>query len=99
MKAIQRIPTTQYGYIELEMEYTTAEEAFIDHERLLKLHEGGVGLDAREWKKCRENMLRSGECDPELMQQMNNAQKWWINEAKLGLRGLKGLEAEDPIIN
>jgi hypothetical protein len=99
MKAIQRIPTTQYGYIELEMEYSTAEEAFIDHERLLKLHEGGAGLDSREWKKVREHMLRTGEADPNDHHLMNNAQKWWINEVKLGLRGLKGVEAEEPVIN
>lgn len=96
MKAIQRIPTTQYGYIELEMEYESAEDAFIDHERLLKLHEGGTGMDAREWKRTREHMLTTGECDPEAMERMNKAQRWWVNETKLGLRGLK---AQDPVIN
>ena len=95
IKAIQRIPTTQYAYIELEMEYNNAEEAFIDHERLLKLHEGGVGLDARAWKKVREHMLTTGEADPNDSHLMNNAQKWWVNETKLALRAL---QAAEPII-
>ena len=88
MKAIQRIPTDQYAYIELELEYETVEEAFIDHERLLKLHQDGVGLDAREWKKVREHMLNTGGCDPDKMEEMNKAQRWWINETKLALRSL-----------
>lgn len=96
MKAVQRIPTTQYGYVEIEIEYETAEEAFIDHERLLKLHETGVGLDAREWKKCREYMLTTGNCDPEQIERMNKAQRWWINETKLAMRALS---AQEPTIN
>ena len=88
IKVIQRIPTTQYGYIELNMEYETAEEAFIDHMRLLKMYEGGVGLDAREWKRTREKMLETGQCDPEVMERMNHAQRWFINESKLTLRAL-----------
>ena len=96
MKVTQRIPTNQYAYVEVELEYETVEEAFIDHERLLKLHESGVGLDARIWKKCRERMLTTGEVDPNDSHLMNNAQKWWVNETKLALRSLK---SEEPVIN
>jgi hypothetical protein len=88
MKAIQRIPTDQYAYIELEIEYESVEDAFIDHERLLKLHSGGIGLNASEWKKVREHMLNTGESDPNLWDSMNKAQRFWINETKLGIRGL-----------
>lgn len=95
IKAIQRVPTDQYAYIELEIEYATIEEAFIDHERLLKLHEGGVGLDSRDWKRVREYMLNTGECDPDMMARMNKAQRFWINETKLGIRGLEKREASD----
>lgn len=94
IKVIQRIPTDQYAYIELNIEYNSVEEAFIDHERLLKLHEQGPGLDAREWKKAREHMLNTGECDPEQIERMNKAQRWWINETKLALRALE-VEPED----
>lgn len=95
VKAIQRIPTDQYAYIELELEYETVEEAFIDHERLLKLHEAGVGLDSRDWAKVRNNMLITGECDPEKMEFMNKAQRYFINELKLAMRAHT---APDPIV-
>lgn len=96
MKVTQHVPTIQYAYLEVELEYETVEDAFIDHQRLLKLHEGGVGLDAREWKKCRERMLNTGECDPNNNHLMNNAQRWWVNETKLAMRALS---AQEPTIN
>lgn len=88
IKAIQRIPTDSYAYIELEMEYESTEDAFIDHQRLLKLHEGGVGLKTKEWAKVRNHMLNTGECDPNLLEEMNRAQRYWINETKLALRAI-----------
>lgn len=91
IRANQRIPTEQYAFVEiLEMEYENVEEAFIDHERLLKLHEGGVGLDARQWKQVRMHMLNTGEVDVNLLEEMNKAQRWWVNETKKTLRDLKG---------
>ena len=47
IKCKQRIPTVNYAYLELEIEYESPEEAFVDHQRLLKMHEGGTGLPAR----------------------------------------------------
>ena len=94
MKCIQRVPTIQYGYVEMEMEYETPEDAFIDHSRLLKMYEGGVGIGASEWKKLRELMLTTGECDPNI-EGLNKAQRYWVNETKLALRGLK---AQEPVI-
>ena len=88
IKVKQRIPTENYAYLELELEYDSTEEAFIDHKRLLKMHEGGPGLPPREWTKVRKNMLQKGECDPELIENMNQAQRWFINELKLGIRSL-----------
>lgn len=88
IKVIQRIPTESYAYIELALEYDSVEEAFIDHRRLLALHEGGVGLEPRVWTQVRKTMLTKGECDPELIEKMNNAQRWFINELKLGIRSL-----------
>ena len=88
MKCIQRVPTVQYGYVELEMEYESPEEAFIDHDRLLKLHEQGAGLEPRKWAQVRNKMLNTGECDPNLFEEMNKAQRWWINETKLAFRAM-----------
>ncbi len=95
IKVIQRIPTENYAYIELNIEYETAEDAFIDHQRLLKLHENGTGLNARDWKKVRERMLVTGTFDPNISDQLNHAQRWFVNELKLALRGVS---AQDPVI-
>lgn len=88
IQVVQRIPTESYAYIELNLEYNSPEEAFIDHERLLKMHEGGTGLSPREWSQVRKTMLEKGECNPELLEQMNKAQRYWINETKLAIRSL-----------
>lgn len=88
IKVTQRVPTAQYAYIEFEMEYPSPEDAFVDHLRLLKMYEGGVGLSASEWKRCREHMFRTGECDPELIEKMSHAQRYFINQAKLTLRAV-----------
>ena len=39
IKVVQRIPTEAYAYLELNLEYDSPEEAFIDHQRLLKILE------------------------------------------------------------
>lgn len=95
IKVAQRIPTENYAYIELNIEYDTVEDAFIDHQRLLKLHEGGTGLNAREWKRVREHMLVTGTFDVNILDQLNHAQRWFVNELKLALRGVS---AQDPVI-
>lgn len=95
MKALQRIPTTQYGFIELEMEYDSPQEAIIDHTALVKMYEEGVGLSKNEWAKVRNKMLETCECDPNLFEQMNKAQRWWINETKNALRAAKDVEINE----
>ena len=88
ISVIQRVPTENYAYIELNLEYESVEEAFMDHNRLLSLHKGGTGLLPREWTKVRKDMLQKGECNPEQIELMNAAQRWFINELKLGIRSL-----------
>lgn len=78
----------------MEMEYDSPEEAMLDHERLLRLYQPGDGLDARTWKKVRETMLNTGQCDPNLMEEMSKAQRFWINETKLALRAISNNQDE-----
>lgn len=89
IRVVQRIPTDQYAYVELEKEYESAEEAFLDHQKLLKLHQDKVGLPPREWTKVRKSMLEKGECDPNLLDEMSKAQRYWVNETKLAFRSLE----------
>lgn len=86
--AKQRIPTTQFGFIELDMEYESAQEAIDDHTVLFKMYQYGTGLPATEWTKCRKHMLTTGECDPEQIDRMNKAQRFFINECKKTLRDI-----------
>lgn len=88
MEAIHRIPTTQYGYIEVKLEYDDVECAIADHNRILRLYQEGVGLSASDWKSMREHMLTTGEFDPNRYEELNNDQKYWVNQTKLALRGL-----------
>ena len=95
IKTIQRIPTTQYGFIELHMEYESAQEAIVDHTVLVKMYEEGEGLSTNEWAKVRNNFIATGEFDPELFERMSKAQRYWVNETKLALRAHK---VEEPVI-
>lgn len=89
MKVTQRIPTSQFAYIELEMEVEDEQEAFVRHEELLKMYEGGIGLDPSAWKKAKIHMLTHAEFDPNLFDQMNKAQRYWVNETKKALRAIQ----------
>ena len=90
-----RVPTSQYAYIDFSQHYDSIEEAMADHKRLLKLYENNDGLSTNEWAKVRNNMLVTGECDPNIQQEMNASQRYVINQMKLALRAHS---PEDPII-
>lgn len=87
MKVTQRIPTTTYGFIEIEMDYDSPDEAIIDHDRLVKLYEE-AGIPPREWTKVRRQMLIDGTFDPNLWEECSKAQRYWINETKKTLRDI-----------
>lgn len=89
IKVTQRIPTEQYAYIEFEKDYDNVEESMIDHVRLIKEYTEGAGLSVNDWAKVRNNMLKTGEVDVNLLQDMNKAQRYWVNETKNALRAIK----------
>lgn len=96
MKAIHRIPTTQYGYIEIEQEYDNPQEAIDDHSVLIIMYKEGGGLDARTWKKVRDNLLGTGEFDSDTYYDKTNRwQRLVINQMKLSIRAHK---ATDPVV-
>lgn len=92
----QRIPTSQFAYIEFEGKYATVEEGMADHKRVLRLYEENSGLTHKEWVAIRNRMLVDGQCDPEMLDKMSASQRWFVNELKLALRAH---EPEEPIIN
>lgn len=86
MKIIQRIPTSQFAYVEFEEEYESVEDGMADHKRILKLYESKDGLPGNEWAKVRNEMLITGQCDPNLISEMSASQRYVINQIKLALR-------------
>lgn len=83
----QRISTGEYMFIEFDKEYESEEEAYLEHARLQEkwLY---PGLPDREWAKVRNNLFKTGECDPEDIEQMNKSQRYVVNQFKLALRSL-----------
>lgn len=96
MEIIQRIPTAQYAYIEFKKEYETVEEAMSDHKRIVNLYGKEGDLTHKEWVAIRNNMLVTGEFDPNLSERLSASQKWFVNELKLALRAHT---APDPVLN
>lgn len=94
MKIIQRVPLDQFAYIEFEQEYDNAQEAIAHNAELVKMKDQ-VGLPEREWAKVRNQMLQTGEFDPNT-EGLSKAQAYWVNQTKLALRSLK---AEEPTIS
>ena len=95
IKTLHRIPTEQFAFVEFELEHDTPEEAIVEHTTLCSQYRGGEGLKTNEWAKVRDNMLLTGECAPNLLEEMNKPQRYFINELKKALRANK---AEDPVI-
>lgn len=87
IKITQRIPLETYSYIEFEKEYDSIQEALGEHAYLVNEY-GQAGLPEKEWAAVRNNMLNTGECDPNLLEQMNKSQRWFINQLKLALRAI-----------
>lgn len=83
------VPVEQYGFIKKTIEgddrqaikeYVSLGKAYAEREN--------PGLDDREWKRVRTHMLKTSEFDPNLGEQLNDYQKYFINEAKKTLRDI-----------
>lgn len=91
-----RVPTSQYAYIEFAETVGSVPEAMSNHNYYISLYEDRVGLNQNQWAKVRNNMLVTGEFDPNLFDEMSRAQKYFVNELK---KALRANEAADPVIN
>lgn len=76
MKAIVRIPTTQYGYVEFEID-GTPEEVFEFHNDQYDLYNsGGDGLSAVEFGKLRNEYRKTGKMTPEMQEKYHACSKF-----------------------
>lgn len=87
-----RIPQKEeYAFIEYEFE-GSIEEATVEYHRLTAIaKDGNSGLAEPEWRAVLDDLLDDGSIqgDPGMMEQMNPAQKWLINEVKKSYKRIK----------
>jgi len=88
MKFTIRIPTAQYAYIEAEFD-GTAEEAFHEHDKMLKIYEGGDGLSTDEFNKALDTYLATGTGITEEYIRMNKQQQNIFQEIKKSINRQK----------
>lgn len=94
VKVTQRIPLDQFAYIEFTDEYESPQEAIAHNAELVKMHTA-PGLPDREWAQLRNNMLVTGQFDPNI-EGLSRSQQYWVNQTKLALRANK---SDEPVIN
>lgn len=82
-----RIPTVQFGYIETEFE-GTAEEAFEEHDRLNKIHNGGFGISQAEFNKALDRYLVDGTGETQIYTEMSKEQQFVFQEIKKSFKRL-----------
>jgi hypothetical protein len=96
IKAIQRIPTEQYAYLEIEQEFDSIEDAVEEHCRLSYLYNKhkkqnvGDGLSIKDFAKVRRDFILSdGKSDDLTLSKMDREQRQWIKWTLSTLRDLK----------
>ncbi|HLH93562.1 MAG TPA: hypothetical protein VKW08_00445 [Xanthobacteraceae bacterium] len=83
MKAVIRIPTEQYAFIEIETEVTSSEEALNEYRALKKLYQVGSGLAPKDWNRVLDRYLwGDGSMHSEEYAAMNENQQTIIQEIK-----------------
>ena len=95
MKAITRISTGEYEYLELQEETTSVEEAIELHNRAVSVYKSQEGgLSPKEWRDCLVRYLESSEMDVECHERMNKAQKWLVSELDRAFNRIKYKESK-----
>ena len=83
MKAILRIPAKeQYGFIEIESEVDSAENAVMAYDDIYKLVHGGFGLPQKEFNACIDRYLTDGTGELDVYTRMSKEQQAVIQEIK-----------------
>ena len=91
MKAKIRIPTTEYAFVELELDNVNGD----DIETIVSLHDkfqlifgDKEGVSASDWVEIRKTLLNTGEFDANRIEELSKLQRYWVNQTKLGLRSI-----------
>lgn len=87
-----RIPTTQYGYINILTEGMELEEVIEQHNLAVKLYElskkDNPGLSVKDFAKYKRDIMNGGY-QLEDDEKASSAQKWWRHETEKTIQQLK----------
>lgn len=87
MKTKLHFPVEQYGFVEVEMEVESVQEALQAYSEAKK---APIGLEPKEWNTALDRYLKEGTMDSNAYQAMGEAQKGVCQEIK---KSLKRIEA------
>lgn len=93
LKATHHFPTEQYGFVEVEEEVSSIEEAIENYNRATRAKTAPgseLGLPNREWLKVAEHYLNTGELlgGAETWEKLSKYQADWVQETKRCLKRL-----------
>lgn len=91
LKATYHFPTEQYGFVEVEEEVSSPEEAIQNYNASKRACEPlGQGLELKEWNRCVDEYLSTGSLinGTELYQQMSPSQQDWFQTTKRAMKRL-----------
>lgn len=83
-----RIPTTQYGFLELDFE-GTSEDAIAEHNRVIKMFKGGNGIEPKAFDEFLDKYLSDNTGNLETYQSMDSEQQAVIQTIKRSLKRIK----------
>jgi len=82
MKAVLRVPTEQYAFIEIEDEFKDQDAVIEGYENLKKKISGGEGLPMKEWNAALDLYLAEGTGESDTYMRMSKYQQNIIQEIK-----------------
>lgn len=89
------IPTTQYGFIEAEVE--NAIQAHELHCEITEQFKEGCGLSDKQFNKVLDRYLTDGTGETQDYLDMNTEQKWLIQHIKRAYKRIGTLDDSNPI--
>lgn len=54
-----------------------------------------TGLDHKTWNATLDHMLKTSQCNPDTIEDMNGMQRWMINELKKAIKRLRVSDYEN----
>jgi len=93
MKIKYHFPTEQYGFVEVEGESTSIEEAIENYKASNSSKmASGEGLNPQEWRLAYDGYMETHTLPSEVYEKMNSYQQFAIQEEKKRYKRLKAKE-------